>query len=103
MSYNLPMSEDFHNDAQAYPIDGTLDLHVFKPADIPSVLEEYIHACAEANIYHLRVIHGKGKGVQRARVASILQKHPMVARFKTASEDGGGWGATLVDLVKSVE
>lgn len=81
-----------------YPIDGSLDLHVFKPKDIADVLDSYIAACLEKKIYHLRVIHGKGKGVQRARVASILKEHPSVLRFKTAGEDGGGWGATLVDL-----
>ena len=83
-----------------YPIDGTLDLHVFQPKDIPEVLHSYIEACLEKEIYQLRVVHGKGKGVQRARVASILTKHPDVERFRTAGEDGGGWGATLVNLKK---
>lgn len=84
-----------------YPIDGTLDLHVFHPSDIPSVLDEYINACIEKKIYQLRVIHGKGKGVQRKRVSDLLSKDSRVANFKTAGEDGGGWGATLVNLVRS--
>jgi|AntAceMinimDraft_1070359.scaffolds.fasta_scaffold05034_2 DNA-nicking Smr family endonuclease len=83
-----------------YPINGTLDLHVFKPSDIPSVLNEYINACIEKKIYQLRVIHGKGKGVQRKRVSELLAADKRVAGFKTAGEDGGGWGATLVNLVK---
>jgi len=81
-----------------YPINGTLDLHVFKPSDIPSVLDEYINACLEKKIYQLRVIHGKGKGVQRKRVSELLAADNRVASFKTAGEDGGGWGATLVNL-----
>lgn len=90
-------------DSVVYPIDGTLDLHVFKPSDIPSVLDEYINACLDKQIFKLRVIHGKGKGVQRKRVFDLLSKDPRVERFRTAGEDGGGWGATLVNLVKSQE
>lgn len=90
---------DFDSESEViYPIDGTLDLHLFRPKDIPDVVASFIDACMEDKIYELRIIHGKGKGVQRARVASILSKHPKVVKFKTAGEDAGGWGATLVDL-----
>jgi DNA-nicking Smr family endonuclease len=92
--------ENYEDDSTVeYPINGTLDLHVFKPSDIPSILDEYIHACLEKNILHLRVIHGKGKGVQRKRVTELLTNDARVASFRTAGEDGGGWGATLVDLL----
>lgn len=80
------------------PIDGILDLHTFNPKDLPSLLPEYLSACREKGIINVRIIHGKGKGVQKARVQSILAKNPMVRHFKSASEDAGGWGATLVVL-----
>lgn len=87
------------DDQVEYPINGTLDLHVFHPKDVADVVLSYIEACLEKGILHIRIVHGKGKGVQRERVAKILQEHPNVLRFKTAAEDGGGWGATLADLV----
>ncbi len=80
------------------PIDGVLDLHTFNPKELPSLLMDYLEACRDEGIVHVRIIHGKGKGVQRARVHSLLKKNPLVKHFATASEDAGGWGATLVDL-----
>lgn len=82
------------------PIDGTLDLHTFNPNELPSLLNEYLDACREKGIDQVRIIHGKGKGVQRARVQSLLAKNPLVDQFQTAPEDAGGWGATLVQLKK---
>lgn len=80
------------------PIDGTLDLHTFNPKELPSLLTEYLSACREKGIVHVRIIHGKGKGVQRARVQSLLKKNPLVKQFRTAPEESGGWGATLAEL-----
>ena len=80
------------------PIDGVLDLHTFSPKELPSLLVDYLDACREEGIVHVRIIHGKGKGVQRARVQSLLKKNPLVKHFATAPEDAGGWGATLVEL-----
>jgi 16S rRNA (guanine527-N7)-methyltransferase len=80
------------------PIEGVLDLHTFLPKDIPSLMEEYLKECLEARIYSVRIIHGKGKGVQRKRVHSALGKLPMVASFCEAPPSAGGWGATLVEL-----
>ena len=81
-----------------YPIDGTLDLHLFQPRDIREVVTDYIDACLERGIYSLRIIHGKGIGVQREIVHSILKKHPAVAAFRHEGGTGGSWGATVVDL-----
>jgi len=80
------------------PIDGVLDLHTFSPKDVKDLLEDYIFACREKGLFDIRVIHGKGTGTLRKTVHCILEKIPEVASFRTAAEDAGGWGATLVHL-----
>ncbi len=84
-----------------YPIDGTLDLHMFAAKETREVVLEYITACREKGIHTLRIVHGKGRGVQRRIVQSVLSTHPEVERFYHEGGSGGGWGATLVDLKKS--
>lgn len=81
-----------------YPIDGTLDLHQFRPGEVRDVVRDYIDACLERGIHALRIIHGKGIGVQREIVRSVLEKHPAVASFRHEGGSGGSWGATVVDL-----
>jgi DNA-nicking Smr family endonuclease len=80
------------------PVDGTLDLHTFRPADAADVLSEWLDACAEAGLREVRVVHGKGIGALRRTVQVALARHTAVASFRAAGEDGGGWGATLVTL-----
>lgn len=75
-----------------------IDLHTFQPADVPSVVESYIQAAAEKGFTEVRVIHGRGKGVQRTRVRAVLAAHPLVQAFTDAPAHRGGWGATLVWL-----
>ena len=67
--------------AHRVPIDDSIDLHAFVPRDIPSVVEEYINAAHEAGFREVRLIHGRGKGVQRGIVQSVLEKHPLVESF----------------------
>ena len=79
-------------------IEDVLDLHTFRPKDIPDLLEDYLAECLKAGIYSVRIIHGKGKGIQRRRVRGLLEKNSMVAAVKEAPPEAGGWGATLVEL-----
>jgi DNA-nicking Smr family endonuclease len=80
------------------PFEDVLDLHPFQPKDIPSVVEEFLETCRRAAILEVRLIHGKGAGLQRALVRSLLNKHPAVISFKDAPVEAGGWGATIVNL-----
>lgn len=80
-------------------IDGVLDLHTFQPGEIKRLIPEYIRCCRAKKIYELRIIHGKGKGVLRRLVHALLDKEPSVRSYRLAGEDGGSWGATLVDLL----
>jgi DNA-nicking Smr family endonuclease len=80
-------------------LDGVLDLHTFHPRDIDDVVREYVRACQAEGVFALRLIHGKGKGVQRRRVLAVLDSMPeIVAGHRVAEPHRGGWGATLVDL-----
>jgi DNA-nicking Smr family endonuclease len=95
------LMNDDQNDIVHIPIDGTLDLHTFNPRDVHDLIKEYIDACLEEGILEIRIIHGKGRGVLRDKVHSILRRHPLVMDF---SLDPGtsGWGATVIRLKKKV-
>jgi dsDNA-specific endonuclease/ATPase MutS2 len=80
------------------PIDGFLDLHTFRPADVKDLLPEYIALCREKGILQVRIIHGKGTGTLRKTVHAVLRRLPGVDSFRLAGEEGGGWGATIVIL-----
>ena len=81
-----------------FPISDTIDLHPFAPKDIPGVVEEYLQQCIEAGIHEVRIIHGRGTGVQRRIVQSLLKRHPVVVAFQDAPPEAGGWGATVAIL-----
>lgn len=85
------------SEATPMDIDGVLDLHMFPPHQVKDLVVDYIDACLEDGILDLRIIHGKGIGVLRTIVYSILEKHPAVESFGHPS-DGGSWGATVVRL-----
>jgi len=91
-------SEPPFSDPVVLPLEDSIDLHPFQPRDIPSVIEEYLQQCIDAGILEVRLIHGKGKGVQRDIVRSLLEKHPAVASFHDAPAEAGSWGATVVIL-----
>ena len=81
------------------PLDGVLDLHTFHPQEILDVVQEYLLICREEGILQIRIIHGKGKGVQKAAVRKLLEQLDFVASFGDAGHTAGGWGATVVDLM----
>jgi DNA-nicking Smr family endonuclease len=83
-----------------FPIDGVLDLHAFRPGDVNSLLPEYLTACRTRGILQVRIIHGKGTGALRRAVHSLLEKLSYVESLRTAEEEAGGWGATIVVLRK---
>jgi DNA-nicking Smr family endonuclease len=90
---------DEQDGAVEYPIDGTLDLHQFAANETKAVVEEYIAECRRRGLAALRIVHGKGKGVQRRIVQSLLEEHPHVAGYRLEGGSGGSWGATVVDLI----
>ncbi|MDH7500732.1 MAG: Smr/MutS family protein [candidate division NC10 bacterium] len=79
-------------------LEDSLDLHAFAPQEIREVVEEYLLACRNAGFYEVRLIHGRGIGVQRRIVQSLLQRLSFVKTFQDAPAERGGWGATLVYL-----
>jgi DNA-nicking Smr family endonuclease len=86
-------------DPHEIPIEDSIDLHTFHPRDIPSVVDEYIRAAHERGLKEVRLIHGRGKGVQRGIVQATLEKHPLVEEFWDAVESH--LGATVARLVNS--
>jgi DNA-nicking Smr family endonuclease len=82
-------------------VDGVLDLHSFRPAEVADVVREYLEAAWEKGIRDLRFIHGKGIGVQRQTVRTLLGRDARVEAFGDAPLEAGGWGATWVRLRSS--
>lgn len=82
----------------AFPIDGTLDLHTFRPSDLGSLLPEWLGECRARGILEVRIVHGKGTGALRRSVEALLARDPGVLSFRPAGEEAGGWGATLATL-----
>jgi len=96
--FNFMKNEE--NEIFQVPIEDWIDLHTFSPKETPSLLEEYLLECQKKGFKEVRIIHGKGKGVQMNIVHSFLKKSPLVESFKLAPPEAGSWGATLVHLKK---
>lgn len=86
---------NFFEDPVKLPIEDWIDLHTFSPKDIPDLLESYLEECYEAGLKEVRIIHGKGIGVQREIVHKILRKSPLIDSFSQAPPQAGGWGASI--------
>lgn len=78
------------------PIEDALDLHAFAPRDVKSVVDEYVYAAHASGLREVRLIHGRGKGIQRAMVQQVLERHPLVEAFWDAGESH--LGATVARL-----
>ena len=80
------------------PISDVFDLHSVPPRDVRAVLEEYLGEAHRLGFRALRIIHGRGIGVQREVVRGVLKRAKHVTSFRDAPAEAGGWGATIVDL-----
>lgn len=98
----IPPSDD-QNEPVRIPIEDVLDLHTISPSDIREVVEEYVAEAYRAGFRGVRVIHGRGIGAQREMVRSILARTPFVRSFADAPLEAGGWGATVVTFVATLE
>ena len=88
------------NEPIRLPIDGTLDLHAFRPGEVKHLVPDYLEECRRRGILQVRIIHGKGTGTLRRTVHAILDRLEGVASYRLAGEDAGSWGATLVTLAE---
>jgi dsDNA-specific endonuclease/ATPase MutS2 len=80
------------------PVGDVLDLHSVPPRDVGPVVEEYLVEARRLGLKALRIIHGRGIGVQRETVRAVLERTPWVAAYGDAPAEAGGWGATVVTL-----
>ncbi len=80
------------------PITDVFDLHSVPPRDVKPIVEEYLEEARQLGFKALRIVHGRGIGVQREIVRSVLAKTPFVESFADAPQEAGGWGATVVTL-----
>ncbi len=98
--------EDDEDDEEEYdpeqavvvPLADSIDLHTFAPREIPDAVQAYIEAVHASGFDEVRLIHGRGIGVQRERVRSLLARNPLVRAFHDAPPGRGGWGATVAYL-----
>jgi dsDNA-specific endonuclease/ATPase MutS2 len=93
------MAEDsYDNEAVRIPVTDVFDLHTVPPRDAEAVVEEYLNEANRLGLKALRIIHGRGIGIQREMVRRVLARTPFVAVFGDAPGEAGGWGATVVTL-----
>ena len=93
----MPMNEDEH---VIIELDGTLDLHQFRPSEIKELIKEFLYSCMEKGIYEGRIIHGKGIGTLREIVHSQLKNDSRVLSYSLGDHRSGGWGSTSFCLKK---
>ena len=97
-------ADDLGDESDPFPepvrleITDTIDLHAFAPRDVRRVVEAYLEEAHRAGFRSVRIIHGKGVGVQREAVRDVLALTPFVESFTDAPPEAGGWGATIARL-----
>ena len=92
--------EGGENDPEPIELEITdvLDLHTFPPSEVKDLVRDYLDLAYEKGLRRLRIIHGKGRGVQRRMVRSILERDPRVVEYGDPPGEAGGWGATWVTM-----
>lgn len=98
MSPHDPLSDDLNDDPIELEITDVLDLHTFPPREVKALVRDYLDLAYEKGLEELRIIHGKGVGVQREMVRKILERDPRVVEFGQPPGEAGGWGATWLRL-----
>ena len=88
----------FDDEPVRIPITDVFDLHTVQPKEVASVVEAYLEEADRLGLKALRIIHGRGIGVQREIVRGVLARTPAVLSFQDAPAEAGGWGATIVTL-----
>lgn len=91
-------SEDGTDEPFVVPITDVFDLHAFRPQEVSEAVRAYLDAAFEKGLTDIRIIHGRGVGVQRQTVRTILERDSRVVEFHDADSSGGGWGATVARL-----
>jgi dsDNA-specific endonuclease/ATPase MutS2 len=92
------VDDEFPAEPIRIPVTDVIDLHTVAPRDIEGVVEEYLAEARRLGFRALRIIHGRGIGVQRETVRSVLARTAWVASFADAPAEAGGWGATVITL-----
>jgi dsDNA-specific endonuclease/ATPase MutS2 len=89
---------DFESEPLRIPIADVFDLHTVPPRDVEGVVEEYLTEARRLGLTAIRIIHGRGIGVQREMVRAVLRRTSFVSDFRDAPAEAGGWGATVATL-----
>jgi dsDNA-specific endonuclease/ATPase MutS2 len=87
-----------NEDPVRIPITDIFDLHTVPPRDVKAVIEAYLEEAHRLGFRHIRIIHGRGVGVQREMVRAVLGRTPFILEFGDAPAEAGGWGATVATL-----
>ena len=95
---DLPGVDGANDEAVVVPITDVLDLHPFRPSETMDVVRSYLDEALQEGIREVRIIHGRGIGMQRRSLRTLLKRHDRVTHFQDAPPEAGGWGATLVTL-----
>ncbi len=95
---NVPEYEDPFPEPVDLEITDSIDLHAFRPKDVKAVLTAYLTEARAKGFRYVRIIHGKGIGVQREMTRTVLSETDFVKGFKSGDEFSGGWGATIAEF-----
>ncbi|MBK8314482.1 MAG: Smr/MutS family protein [Acidobacteria bacterium] len=97
------MDEDPFDEPVRLEITDIIDLHSIPPGQVKAVVEEYLNEAHERGFQYVRIIHGKGIGVQRENVRRVLDRSPFVLGYSDAPPEAGGLGATIAELARGGE